>query len=149
MEYKNYALLIGAILFVGVALVVLQSSQTSAAQQSNSNNTGTQFFLSLTNKTKPTGNATAAGNYTLGALGFGNKSKAVQPQPLMVPVNTTSLKLHIDEAKSSLNNNDTKGALTHVIAALEEVNKVLSGNATTMTPTNTTTRAASQQMMQK
>jgi hypothetical protein len=51
--------------------------------------------------------------------------------------------MHIDEAKNALNKNDTNGSLTHLIAALDVINNILNGNATTMTTPNATSAQGS------
>jgi len=55
------------------------------------------------------------------------------------PVNTTQLQMHIDEAKTRMQSNDTQGALNHVILALEEIETILGGNVTSAANSTDTT----------
>ena len=111
----------------------ITTAQTSSggsstmATTSGQNGTGKQFSQSLTNKTAGNGNYTAGGNFTVGNQGFANGTKI---SGLGLPVDTTALKMHINEAKSAMQSNNTSQAMTHVILALQELDNILSGNTT-------------------
>jgi hypothetical protein len=150
MENIKYAFLVGAILLAGAISVVAQTqlviAQTSSggstvATTGGQNGTGKQFSESLANKTAPNGNYSAGGNFTVGKQGFANGTKI---SGMGWPVDTSALKMHISEAKKAMGSNNTSAAMMHVVAALQELDKILSGNstntanATSTASTNTT-----------
>jgi len=137
MKQHKYVFIVGAILLAGAISVVAQTqlsiaassgTSTSMATNSGENGTGKKFSESLVNQTGSAGNYTAGGNFTIGNQGFANGTTI---SGIGMPVDTTKLKMHIDEAKSAMQGNDTQGAMTHVILALDEIEMILSGNATT------------------
>ncbi len=80
-------------------------------------------------------NPAAAGNYTITERGLGN---GTQPASISAPVDTTQRKMHIDEAKTAMQSNDTQEAMQHILLALEQVKMILGGNTTsTANATNT------------
>jgi hypothetical protein len=148
MKKTKFAVMIGAVLFVGAILAITQTAQFSAGQMmnqsnnTNANNTGTKFTRSLTTPPSQPANVTKGGisAFEIGPQGF---ARARNITGIGVPIDTSKLKMHIDEAKNALNKNDTNGSLTHLIAALDVINNILNGNATTMTTQNATSAQGS------
>lgn len=129
MEHAKYGLLlVGAILAIG-AFAAIQMNNTAVGQAGGG--------VVPPNVTEPGGNASAAGNFTITDEGLGN---GTLPASISTPVDTTELRMHIDEARSAMEANDTQTAMMHIVIALEEIESVLGGNATsTANATNTTT----------
>jgi hypothetical protein len=139
MKHAKYAFIVGAILLAGAISMAAQTQLTTAqtgsgnpswTTNSEENGTGKQFSESLANKTGgTTGNYTAGGNFTIGNQGFANGTTISDIGSS--PVDTTKLKMHISEAKNAMQSNNTQGVMTNVIAALDEIEMILGGNATT------------------
>lgn len=125
MNSIKYAIAIGAVLVAG-ALALPQLNVM--AQNNGVNGTGTEFSETLVEPaTGGSSNFTAGGNYTIGDDGFGNGTTV---SGLGMAVDTTILRMHIDDAKAANQTGDTQAALSHVILALEELETILSGNST-------------------
>ena len=132
MGIRTYALATGAILAAAALLAAVQSG--AFAQQNNG--TGKEFSKSLLPDGNTQTNSSAGGNFTIGQEGFGGNETRLAGSPY--PVDTTALKMHIDEAKSAMQSNDTQGAMNHMILALEEIESIFSGNSTMTSSANTT-----------
>ncbi len=111
MERTRYAFLIGAALAASAFVGIITQLNAAVGQ--------TQGGVVPPNATGTTG-----GNLT----GLGNETML---SSIPTPVNTTQLRMHIDEANSAVQANDTQGALTHIVLALEEIESILGGNVTT------------------
>lgn len=135
MRKYMYALAIGAVL---AASAILAAAQNGALAQ-QVNGTGKKFSESvLPDGSSGKANYTAGGNYTIGKGGFGGNETTLASSGLPYPVDTTTLRMHIDEAKTAMQSNDTQGAMNHMILALEEIESILGGNATMMSNTTST-----------
>ena len=128
MKQITYAFIIGAILAAGA--LVGTHTQALAQTTNNTNTTSTEQEVTgelIEEGTQGTSNFTEGGNFTIGQEGFGNETTI---SGLSQPLDTAQLKMHIEEAKTSMQGNDTQAALNHVILALEEIEMLLGGNAT-------------------
>jgi hypothetical protein len=126
MKHIMYAFIMGAILAAGA----LVAAQPQVLAQTTNNNTSTEQEVTgelIEEGAQGTSNFTEGGNFTIGQEGFGNETTI---SGLSQPLDTTQLKMHIEEAKTSMQGNDTQAAFNHVILALEEVEMLLGGNAT-------------------
>lgn len=130
MERTKYMFLIGGVLVAG-AFGLLHLNGAGAQT------TGVIPF----NVTEAERNETATGNFSLAEEGFAN---ATEPAGLPLPVNTDKLQMQIEEARSAMNANDTHGALTHTIEALDEIERILAGNGTSTASANATSTMTDQ-----
>ena len=83
---------------------------------------------------------TRAGNFTVTEKGLGN---GTLPSSTSTPVDTTQLKMHIEEARKALDGNNTQAAMTHIVMALEQIKMILGGNTTSTTSANSTSAIGS------
>lgn len=117
MKHARYSLLIGAILAAGAFAAIQINAAVAQAGEG----------VVPLNATDTSGDPAAAGNATITEEGLGN---GTAPAGVPVPVDTTALKMHIDEANTAMQSNDTQAAMQHIILALEEVQMILGGDAT-------------------
>jgi hypothetical protein len=127
MERKTYSFLIGAALLAG---------SLAAAFHLNAAVGQTGGGVIPLNSTDKGGDPRAACNFTVTEQRLGN---GTVPASIPTPIDTTQLRMHVDEANRALQASNTQGAMTHVILALEEIETILGGNATsTANATDTT-----------
>ena len=131
MERVKYSFLIGAALVAGAFLAIQMNAVVGQ--------TGEGVVPLNATETQSDANA---GNFTITEEGLGN---GTMPASIPVPVDTAQLKLHINEAKIAMQTNDTQSAMDHMVLALEEIEMILGGNATT-TANSTDTATAGMPM---
>jgi hypothetical protein len=117
MKHARYSLVIGAILAAGAFGAIQMNAAVGQAGEG----------VVPRNATDTGGDPAAAGNFTVTEEGLGN---GTEPASIPTPVDTTQLKMHIDAANTAMQSNDTQAATHHIILALEEVEMILGGNAT-------------------
>ena len=130
MKQITYAFIMGAILAAGALVAAQPQVLAQTTNNTNTNTTSTEQEVTgelIEEGTQGTSNFTEGGNFTIGPEGFGNETTI---SGLSQPLDTAQLNMHIEEAKTSMQGNDTQAALNHVILALEEVEMLLGGNAT-------------------
>jgi len=133
-------MVISALLLSGLSLISNHLQPVLAQQQNITNGNdaaaGGGDATNIGNTTSPTGSTAQGGNATGGAVGaVGNQSE---------------LRMHLEEARTALQNDDTENALIHLDLALNVLGGALGiqGNTTTGTsvagddPTNTNNEGA-------
>jgi len=118
MKGKTYSFLIGAALLARSLAAAFHLN--AAVGQAG----GGVVYLNVTDKC---GDPRSGGNFTVTEQGLGNGTMTAN---IPTPVDTTQQGLHVDEANKAMQANNTQGAMTHVILALEEIETILGGNAT-------------------